>query len=186
VKPAPREPRRRLLHVLSGSIGLLTLVVNARASLAIIAGVLVLAVGLEIARHAWPGVAAVLVQLSGGAFRPHESRGASAPTLLAAGYLAAWLVAPGGAATGAILVAALADPAAALAGSRARPLMSGRTAAGSAAFLVVASVVLLSLGFAPVRALAAAALATVVERLAPRDTDNLAIPVVTAAALAIA
>ena len=77
-----------------------------------------IAAAAEAARLASPQVAAALARLAGGAFRPAEAHWPSGAGTLALGYALAWWIFPPAVAEAAIVVTALADPAAALVGSR--------------------------------------------------------------------
>jgi dolichol kinase len=136
----------------------------------------------ETARLASPPVAAALGRLAGGAFRPAEAHWPSGAGTLALGYaLVWWLFAPA-VAEAAIVVTALADPAAALVGSR-----FGRGAAksvpGSLACACVAAMALAVFGFPPAALVVAAVGAAAAERAPGRGTDNLAVPLVVGALL---
>jgi dolichol kinase len=97
---------------------------------------------------------------------------------LGLGYaLAAFVPAPAPAAG--ILVAALADPAASLAGTW-RRAPGPKTWRGSATHAVVAAVVLAALGYSAVAVFAGAAVATALERFAFSFDDNLVVPPATA------
>ena len=136
----------------------------------------------ETARLVSPRVAAALARVTGGAFRPAEARWPSGAGTLALGYALAWWLFPPAVAEAAMLVTALADPAAALVGSR-----FGRGAAksvpGSLACAGVAAVVLAVLGVPPATLVVAAVGAAVAERAPWRGTDNLAVPLVVGALL---
>ncbi|WP_152365483.1 hypothetical protein [Microlunatus speluncae] len=83
----------------------------------------------------------------------------------------------------AVLVLGLADTAAHLIGRRfpLRRLILGRTAGGSAAFLTIAFLVALPAGLGP--AAVVAVVGALAELISPRGTDNLTVPIVTAALL---
>ena len=182
---APREAWRRTLHLASGSLGVLWyLRVPAPTVTTILLSLLALAVALEWLRRTSPRARAALERASLGALRPAEQRGVTGATLLAAGYAATWLFFPASAAAPAILVTAVADPAAALVGVR-FGVRGRKTWAGSAAALAAALLVLLVQGIAAGRSLAAALVAALAERAGPRGLDNLVMPALTAAALAV-
>jgi dolichol kinase len=136
----------------------------------------------ETARLASPRVAAVLARVAGGAFRPAEARWPSGAGTLALGYALAWWIFPPAVAEAAIIVTSLADPAAALVGSR-----FGRGAAkslpGSLACAGVAAAALAVLGVPPAALVVAAVGAALAERAPWRGTDNLAVPLVVGALL---
>lgn len=114
---------------------------------------------------------------------PREAVGIASSTWYTLGVFVAVALFPLDEAVSAVLVLALADPAACWVGSRwgGRPLMGG-TRAGTLAFFIVAAVVL---GFRheTSTALTAASIVTLAERRAWPLDDNLAIPVVCAAVL---
>jgi dolichol kinase len=137
----------------------------------------------EGARRSRPSLNAALARWSFGALRPAENSAVTGATLLALGYAATWLIAPPAIAAPALVVAAVADPAAALVGRWAVPAGGRKTAAGSAGAFAAAATVLAALGVGWRGTLAAAATATLAERLNGRGVDNVAIPLATAAAL---
>ncbi|MFI5206562.1 MAG: hypothetical protein ACHQX4_00965 [Gemmatimonadales bacterium] len=182
---APREAWRRTLHLASGSLGLLWyLRVPVPTITIILLSVLALAVALEGLRWNNPRVRAALEHSSLGALRPGEARGVTGATLLAAGYAATWLLFPSSAAAPAILVTAVADPAAAIVGLR-FGVRGRKTWAGSAAALIAALLVLLVQRIGAGRSLAVALVAALAERAGGRGLDNLAVPALTAAALMV-
>lgn len=182
--PAPREGWRRAVHLASGALGLVALQLPNGAAAALFGALVLLAGLLEAARLASPRVAEALWRLAGPLFRPAESHGVSGATFLATGYALAWGLFPPRAAAAGILAAAAADPAAALVGSRFAPKGSGKTWAGTVAAAAVAAVVLVEMAFPPAAVVAGAAAAALAERTPWRGSDNLAVPVLTAAALA--
>jgi dolichol kinase len=183
---APREAWRRAVHLASGSLGLAPMMglprhVTSIMLLSLVAAALV----LEGLRRRRPRLEQALETLAFGALRPAERRGITGGTLLAVGYAAAWLLWPAQAAAPAIVVAAVADPAAAavgiaVAGSRGRKTWAGTAAAGVAALLV-----LLALGRGWSSAAGGALAAALLERVPGRGLDNIALPVGTAAVLAL-
>ncbi len=182
---APREAWRRTLHFASGSLGLLWyLRVPAPTITIILLSVLALAAALEGLRWKSPRARGAIERLSLGAVRPVEARGVTGATLLAAGYAATWLFFPAPAAASAILVTAVADPAAAIVGVRFGE-RGRKTWAGSATALAAAFLVLLLQRVAAGRSLAGALVAALAERVGVRGLDNLAMPLATAAALAV-
>lgn len=108
---------------------------------------------------------------------PREARGIASSTWYMMGITLAVAAAPGAVAVSAILVMALADPAASYYGRRwgRRPFMGG-TVEGSAVFLLVALAVLLPRHAFPVAAVVAV-MATLLERRSWPLDDNLAVPV---------
>ena len=136
----------------------------------------------ETARLASPRVAAALARLAGGAFRPSEAHRPSGAGTLALGYAVVWWLFPPAVAEAAIVVAALADPAAALVGSR-----FGRGVAksvpGSLACACVAATVLAVLRFPPAALVVAAIGAAAAERAPWPGTDNFVVPLAVGALL---
>jgi len=185
VNLAPREGRRRALHLASGLLGGVALLAPHGVTSVVLYALLAVALVLEGARHDSPSAQAWLDRLALGSFRPRETRRVSGPTLLAAGYAVTWLAFPGPGAGAAILVTALADPAAAFAGSRIAPPGGGKTWAGTAAAFTVALAVLAALRTPWATAAAAAAAAALAERVDWRGVDNLLLPLATAAALRV-
>lgn len=181
--PAPHEGRRRALHVASGSLALVVFLPPRTVVPALLA-LVALACGLEAlrrraARSGRPPFGVGVEAL----FRAAERGAVSGATLLAVGYLAAWLVAPGVTAGRAILVAATADPAGAAAGTRFGRTAGRKTGVGTLGVFLVAAAVLLATNLPVLYALAGAAAAAAAERLPWRGVDNVAVPVMTAAVL---
>ncbi len=180
--PSASATWRRSIHVLSGGVGPLATHLPPTVAALVFGGLVAVAGGAETARLASPGVQAWFDRLVGPLFRPAERAGISGATTLVLGYALAWWLFPVGAAERAILVTALADPMAAMVGTRfgAGP---GKTWAGSAACAVTAALVLLLTQIPLPVAAAAGAGAAVAERVAWKGADNIAIPVVVAAVL---
>ena len=181
--PAPHEVRRRALHLASGSLALVVFL-PPRTVVPALLVLVALACGLE----AWRRRAARVGRSPFGAgvealFRATERGAVSGATLLAVGYLAAWLVAPGATAGRAMLVAATADPAGAAVGTRFARTVGRKTWAGTLGAFLVAAAVLLATNLPAPHALAGAAAAAAAERLPWRGVDNVAVPVITAAVL---
>ena len=182
---APREAWRRTLHVASGSLGLLWYLGVPHASITILLlALLGLATILELLRWRLARVRQALERVALGALRPAEGGAVTGATLLALGYVAAWLVFPAAAAAPAIIVTAGADPAAALVGSRAGE-RGRKTWAGSAAAGAVAVLLLLAQRIAVLRSIAGALVAALAERAGARGLDNVTVPLATAAMLAL-
>jgi dolichol kinase len=144
----------------------------------------VLALVLESFRLTRPeGVAARLIRkVAAPLMRPGEARRPTGATMLACGYALAWWVNPGADAVRAVLVGALADPAAAAGGLLARG-RGKKTWFGSLTCFVVAVSILGISGAAIGTALAAGVAATLAERSPWPGADNLAVPLVTALSL---
>jgi dolichol kinase len=147
------------------------------------------ALAVELARRAHPGFASRFQALLGAMLRDREMDRLTGATALAMSYTATAVLFPGWPAIAAILVAGLADPAAALVGrgdGRHR-YPGGKSLEGSLAFLAVASAVLLlatPLGLAG--ALGVGLVITAMEALSLGLDDNLYLPVLAAAAMALA
>jgi len=182
---APHEGRRRTLHLASAFLGLAAQagILPGGTMTALLLALMASALLLEALRRRNHKVNAVLARASLGALRPAEHDGLTGATWLAVGYAVTWLVAPASVAARAIVVAAVADPAAALVGRWAVPAGGRKTAAGSAGAFVAALAVLWALGTGWRGTLAGAATATLAERVPGRGLDNLVIPLSTAAAL---
>ena len=166
---------RRALHVASGAIAPLAAAVGTRVASPAFAVLLVLACVAEAARLQWPSARTALARLAGGLFRPDEASALSGATTLALGYAVAWWLFPVPTAERAILVAALADPMAALVGSR---LGGGRRKswAGSAACAGTTVLLLFLTGTSGVTCAFTAVVVAAVERVPWRGADNVAIP----------
>jgi dolichol kinase len=179
---AHREGLRRAVHAASAVLGPLALWLPGRGG-AVLLGALAATAGLvEAARRLWPSVQRAVTGVAGALFRPDEARGPSGATTLAVGYAAAWWLYPPRVGVAAIVVAGLADPAAALAGRRfaAGP---GKSWQGSLACALVAALVLLACGAGGLAAAVGGAAAALAERAPWRGADNLLVPLATGAAL---
>jgi dolichol kinase len=148
-------------------------------------GVLViLAFSLEAARRFSPAVQHLLLGAGRSLLRPEELRGLSGPTVLACGYALAWWAFAAPIALSAVLVTALADPAAALVG-RAFGGGARKSWAGSAACAVVAALVLAAVGVPASAALATACVAAAAERVTWSGADNILLPLSVGATLSL-
>ncbi len=185
---APREGLRRVIHLASGSLGIIALAspIPHRTMTILLAALALLAVLLEVMRHLSPRLEQVLETVSFGAMRTRERSGTVlGATTLALGYLATWLVFPAAAAAPAMLVTAAADPAAALAGATLARDRGRKTEVGSAAAAIVALLVLLVTTRELLPSIAAAIFATLAERVPGPGADNLVMPLATAGALVL-
>ena len=181
---APREDRRRALHLASGTIGIAALFPSMHAVISILLpSLLALAVAAELLRRASPAFERLVERLAQGAMRPVETRAPTGSTLMLAGYALAWWLFPAHAAASGMLVTSFADPAASFVGIRAARARGRKTIAGSAAAFIVALVVLLVTASPIGAALAGALAGTVAERLPGNGLDNVAMPLATAAAV---
>ncbi len=181
---APREDLRRAVHAASGVLGPLALWAPGRAGGWLLGALALVALLLEAGRRARPAVRHAVDAAAGALFRPGEAAGVSGPTTLALGYAAAWGLFPARAAATAIVVAALADPAAALVGRRfARG--GGKSLAGSLACALAAGAVILAAGAGAAAAAAGAAATALAERAPWRGADNLLVPLAAGATLTL-
>lgn len=171
-----------MLHVASGALGPLAVLAGPAIATPGFATLVVIAVIAETTRLSSTRARAFLDRLAGGAFRPGETGAPSGAGTLALGYALAWWLFPPAAAEAAIVVAAIADPAAALVGSR-FGRGAGKSLPGSLACAMAAALVLVLLHVGPVGVAAAAVGAALAERAPWRGTDNIAVPLVVAALL---
>ena len=116
--------------------------------------------------------------------RPEELRGLSGPTVLACGYALAWWVFTAPVALAAVLVTALADPAAAVVG---RKFGGGvrKSWVGSVSCAAVAAVVLAAVGVPAPAALATACVAAAAEHFSWPGADNVLLPISVGATLTL-
>lgn len=180
--PARREGGRRLVHLATGLVGVAALQLAEPRATLLVALIFAAALALEIARRASP-LREPLGRLSGGLYRPAEAGRVSGATLLTGSYLLVWLLFPAAVAARAIVVAAVADPAAAAVGSRWSDRPGRKTMAGSLAALAAALLVLLAWNTALAPAVVAAVVAAGAERVPGAGLDNVAVPLATAFAL---
>jgi dolichol kinase len=180
--PARREGGRRLVHLATGLVGVAALQLAEPAATLLVALVFAAALVLEIARLVSP-LRERLDRLSGGLYRPAEAARVSGATLLTGSYLLVWLLFPATVAARAIVVAAVADPAAAAVGSRWSGRPGRKSMTGSLAALAAALLVLLAWQTALVPAVVAAVAAAGAERVPCAGLDNVTVPLVTAFAL---
>ncbi|MFW6206029.1 MAG: hypothetical protein ACOC5I_02210, partial [Gemmatimonadota bacterium] len=126
-------------------------------------------------------------RLLGAMLKDREATGLTGATTLALGFMLPAVLVPGTPALAGVLIAGLADPAAGLAGRRARRLRypGGKSVAGSVTFFIVALGITLALGLGPVVSLVVAVLVTVVESFSFRIDDNLYVPLAAAWAVAL-
>jgi dolichol kinase len=172
---ALREGLRRAVHAGSGVLGLVAVKLPEGGGDVLFGGVLVVALAFEAARHFSPAIQRLVLRAGRPMFRPEELRGVSGPTVLACGYALAWWVFAAPVALAAVLVTALADPAAAVVGRR---FGSGarKSWSGSAACAAVAAAVLAALGVSAPAVLATACIAAAAERITWTGIDNLLLP----------
>jgi len=173
---------RRLLHAATGLLLLLVPLTSWGVLRAALVAAAILAAGAEIARLRSKRFGALLARAVP-VFRARETSRPSGAMWLAVGYALASLVPPPAPAAG-LLVGALADPAAAWAGS-AWGRGNGKTLAGSAVHLVVAAAVLYGVGCSVTAVAVGATLATALERWPLGLDDNLLVAPVTALTAAL-
>jgi dolichol kinase len=178
---ASSEPWRRLVHLASGALGPAAVLAGPAAAPAF-AGLLVVAGAAEAARLRSPRAREAIGRVVGALFRPGEAHGISGATTLLLGFAVTWWLFPPAVAARAMVVTAVADPAAATvgryAGSRGR-----KSWAGSVACAAAAALVLIAWGVAAPAAGATAVVAAAAERVPWRGVDNVTIPLAVAAAL---
>jgi dolichol kinase len=182
-RTADREDWRRVLHATSAILGPLALRLPGHGGTVALAALAGLALVLEVARHAVPSVQRAVGDLGRAVFRPGEERGMSGATALAFGYLATWGLVDARSAAAAIVVGGLADPAAALVGSR-WGRQGGKSMAGSTACAGTAAVTLLACGYSAAPALVGGVVAAVAERAPWRGADNFLVPLAVGGVLA--
>jgi dolichol kinase len=200
MRPAPLSPTdamrardgeapRKLIHVaLSIVAAAVAAFLPHVAAATVLASATFIALSIEAARR-WSGsFGARFTDLVGPMLRPREQHRLTGATTLAIGYTLAVLVLPGWPAVGGILVAGVADPAAALVGRRfgRHRYRGGKSVEGSAAFLATAFATILALpGIGVVDAALVAMALTVLEAPTLPVDDNLYLPGLGAAAVAL-
>jgi dolichol kinase len=183
-RTADREDWRRVLHAASSVIGPLALRLPGHGGTITLAALAGLALVLEVARHTIPSIQRAVGNFARVVFRPGEARGISGATALAFGYLATWGLFDARSAAAAIVVGGLADPAAALVGSR-WGRQGGKSMVGSAACAGTAAVTLLACGYSVAQALMGGVVAAVAERAPWRGADNVLVPLAVGGALSM-
>jgi dolichol kinase len=154
----------------------------------ILAAATAVALTIEVARRVHGRLGHRFLTLLGPMLRENEAAGLTGATTLAVGYTMAAVLFAGWPAVAGILVVGLADPAAAMVGARFGRLRypGGKSVEGSLAFLAVAIVVLLTVpGLSPLRALGTGMVLAMIEAPSLRMDDNLYLPLITAAAVAL-
>jgi dolichol kinase len=185
------QPWRRGFHAASGLVVALVpgaLGWSPPVVVATLAAALVLLGAIDLARLRSPALNAWFFRSVPSLASPREAAGVASSTWFAAGVLLTWALFAPAAAIPAILVLALADPAASVVGRLVRsPRVGTGSWAGSLAFFSVAVAVLLTTaGVGPAAAVAVAAVASAVEVAPLRLDDNLTVPLSVAALLALA
>ncbi|MBI4312322.1 MAG: hypothetical protein HY681_11145 [Chloroflexi bacterium] len=186
------SPLRRLFHMAAGAgIPLVGLFVDHTVMVGLLAALVALAITLETARFAAPGLNAWFVRWFRPCLKESESRKVTGSTYLAIGALACFIFFDQRVAVPAMLFLAVGDPTAALVGRRAPgPRVWGKSPAGTLAFFAVAVAAVwgLALGghvefrWALVAGAAAAALAELLP--VPLD-DNLTVPLAAGAVMTL-
>lgn len=180
------QPWRRVFHALNGvvvGLGLWLVAPPRELLLGLLAGVVLLLLLVDVARLAFPWMNLLFFRFFRVLASPREAGGVASSTWYMAGILVVVTLFPLSLAVPAVLVLALADPAASYLGRRfGRVRVGTGSLEGMAVFLVVAMAVLLPF-VPPGPALAAALVAAMVEVIPWRLDDNLTIPVATASTL---
>ncbi len=182
---ARREARRRTVHLASGVLGPLAVAVGPAIATPAFAALLAVAVAAEAARLLSPRARAGLGGLAGDLFRPAEADRPSGASALALGYALTWWLFPPATAGAAIVVAAVADPAAALVGSRFGGT-SPKSLPGSLACMAAAALVLAAYRMPAMLIAFASVGAALAERAPWRGSDNVIVPLTVAALLGLA
>lgn len=179
---------RKAIHI-ALSLGAAAVVGALEPTLAavVLASATLVALVVELGRRASPGFADGFRRRLGGMLKEREKTRMTGATTLAVGFTIAAVLFPGQA-PGAILVAGLGDPAAAVVGARLGRVRypGGKSVAGSVAFLAVAAGIALALGLGPGAALLVAGMLTIAEAVSLPIDDNLYLPLAAAAAIALA
>jgi len=177
------QPWRRVFHALTGLVIAVALTYGpwgARTGLLVMVSVTLVLLLFDLLRLSIPQANLLFFRALPYLASPREATGVASSTWYMAGITLALAAAPLPAAASGIVVLALADPAASYFGRRwgRRPFLGG-SAEGSAVFAIVAFSVLAPRHGWPV-AMAAALVATVLERRSWPLDDNLTLPVATA------
>jgi dolichol kinase len=180
------QPWRRVFHAASGLVVVFVPAFmgwSRGTTIALLISALLVQLAFDVVRLRSVRVNRVFFRLMSGLASPREARGLASSTWYTLGALVAFSLYSPSIAAGAILLLALADPAAAVVGRLAgrRPLGKG-TLEGTATFWVVGSGVLVPFVGVP-HAVFAALVAGVAEILPGLVDDNLVIPVVAGAVL---
>lgn len=181
---ALHEGLRRAVHAASGLLGVAAVELPGRGGDLLFGILVVLALSLETARRLSPAIQRHVLGAGRSMLRPEEIRGLSGPTVLACGYALSWWIFAAPIALASVLVAALADPAAAQVG---RMFGGGarKSWVGSASCAAVAAVVLAALGVPLPATLATAVVAAAAERIAWPGADNVLLPLAVGATLTV-
>ena len=180
------QPWRRLFHIGAGvGIAAFVLVIgpDSRIPVATLGGALAAALALDWIRLRSRAANTVFFRWFSALASPREARGVASSTWFLLGALAVLVIAPGGWFAPAMLVLALADPAASVVGRLwGRHRLGKGSWEGTGAFYLVAVVVLTPFAGLPAALIAAAVVATIEVQPTGID-DNLTVPLATALAL---
>lgn len=188
-RPDPGELIRKLIHVLVAVVAVaLVWSLPPFQGRVLMVGAALVALAAEAIRR-WRPAAVVFARLFGRLLRPHEATGITGATMLALGFALAVLAFPPHFAGAGILYAGVGDAASAVVGRYWGRLRypDGKSLEGSLAFLAAALAAgWVSPGIGIVPAAVAAGATTILEGLPSRVDDNLALPLVGAAATWVA
>lgn len=181
------EAARKALHIgLSSGAAAVVHVLDPTPAAAVLAFVTLVALLVELARRV-SGATARVFSLIDGLLKDGEQGRLTGATLLSLGFTTTAVLFPGPPALAGILIAGVADPAAAVAGRRwkGRRYPGGKSAAGSAAFVVASFGLVLALGSGLAVAFAVSGLLAVVEAFTLPVDDNLYLPPAGAACMVV-
>ena len=173
------ESGRKLFHLLATVFPLFYYVAGRKWAAPIFAALAVAAVSVEISRLRFPRVQSSVMRVFGRIMRGIEERRVSGATYVLLGLAASALLFEPPIALSVMLMVTVSDAVAAIVGRRfGKPVLWGKSWAGSAAFFVTALVIVFlvpGVGFVP--GVVGATSGTIVELLPLPVDDNLAVPV---------
>lgn len=171
---------RKLIHVAASLVAVAVVwSLDYPAGAVVLAAATSVALAVELARRAAPRFGLAFQRVFGTMLTVRETERLTGATTLAVGFTVAATLFPGWPAIAGMLVAGVADPVAALAGRRfgRRRYRGGKSVEGSAAFFLVAFLLLCALpSIGTAAAILLAAALTVVEAPTLRYDDNLYLP----------
>lgn len=171
---------RKLIHVAASLVAVAVVWrLDYPAGAVVLAAATSVALAVELARRAAPRFGLAFQRVFGTMLTVRETERLTGATTLAVGFTVAATLFPGWPAIAGMLVAGVADPVAALAGRRfgRRRYRGGKSVEGSAAFFLVAFLLLCALpSIGTAAAILLAAALTVVEAPTLRYDDNLYLP----------
>jgi dolichol kinase len=171
---------RKLIHVAASLVAVAVVwSLDHPTGAVVLAAATSVALAVELARRAVPGFGLAFQQVFGSMLTVREAERLTGATTLAVGFTLAATLFPGWPAIAGMLVAGVADPAAALAGRRfgRRRYRGGKSVEGSAAFFLVTCLLLYAVpGIGAAAAILLAATLTVAEAPTLRYDDNLYLP----------